>query len=161
MPQMTEQTKEIGGVNYTVYYLDPITALDLGVDLGKVLGPAFAGLFGEGGDLGSVGDRQVDFGAGVRLLFEHLDKSMLRDAVKKMAGVTHADGVSLSSTYLAHFHGKIGQMMQWLAFALQVQYSDLFDGWGNGAGLTGILASLQSKSPPTSTGSSGDPSPVA
>ncbi len=161
MPQTLETIETIGDVEYTVYPLDPLTAIDLSVDIGKTLGPAFGALFGGAGGIEEVVERKVDFGAGAALLFQHLDKATLRAAMKTLAKVTHAGGVPLDPIFAAHFHGKLGVMMRWFAFALKVQFADFFEGWGGGAGLAGILASLQSRSPSTSTGLSGNQSSEA
>lgn len=128
------RTKEIDGVRYTVNLLSPTPALDLLMDLVKMLGPGLSPVFSNLGTLEQAMDREVSdlktefLGEAVRALCASLDKDIAKRAIQTLAAVTVVEGSGpLNKIYEAHFaqHG-LGPLFQWLPFALQVQYDDFF-----------------------------------
>ena len=96
MSQSDGHECEIDGVKYTVYMLDPMTAIDLLTDMGKMVGPAFEAFQGKGDD------EELDlafFGKAAGLLLQNLDKSVLLKVIETMAQQSFAD--ELAET--AHF----------------------------------------------------------
>lgn len=138
------RTKEIKGagdspVTYTVNLLPPSQALDLLMDLVKMLGPAFAPVFANLATLQSFMDRDVadlrtDFlGEAVKALCSGIDKDLTKRSIKTLAGVTVVEsGGPLDKCFEAFFAREgLGAMFQWVAFALQAQYDDFLADFGN------------------------------
>lgn len=133
------RTKEINGVTYTVGQLPPSQALDLLMDLVKMLGPALGPVFENIGTLGDLMDRDVGeikltfLGEAVRGLCGGLDKNVTKSAIKTLATVTSCNpGGQLDRTFEAFFLDRgLGEMFTWLKFALEVQYSDFLAALGS------------------------------
>lgn len=135
----TAQTKTIGEIEYTVNQLPPSQALDMLMDLVKMLGPGLAPIFSNAGSMAGILDKEVAdlrtefFGEAVKALCVGLDKEVTKRVIKTLAGVTTvAPGGLLGNIFEKHFmdHG-LGAMFQWLPFALQTQYDDFFAVLGN------------------------------
>jgi hypothetical protein len=142
--QQNSEIKEIEGVKYEVFMLAPSVSLDLGVEIGKVLGPAFGALIDKASatEAKDVLDTDVNFADAAKLLFQNLEKGMLQNVILKLASVTHADGTPLDKIWEIHFRGKLGSLFKWMGFALKVQYSDFLEGAGIGSGLSNMLAAV-------------------
>lgn len=154
MSQLDAHRKRIDGVEYEVRMLPATRATKLLVKLGKMLGPAFAAIArGEGGI-----DREIDgalFAGAVSALFASADPDEVDAILKELAEVTLADGKGLRPIYDIHFAGKIGRLMKWAAFALQVQYEDFFGALGSVLAEAGLSSAMESLSPKASIGASG------
>ena len=158
MSQMDCQERVIDGVTYSVYMLPPKTAMDLLVDIGKVVGPSVGTLVDAASSKGGAAallEMSVTsefFSKAASELFERMDKSVLRSVIDQLAKVSMADGVKLESTLDIHFRGKLGTMFKWLAFALQVQFGDFFNALGGASAQGTKVTEMASRSPLTSTG---------
>ena len=154
MSQLDAKRKTIDGVEYEVRMLSATRATKLLVKLGKMLGPAFVEIAkGEGGL-----DREIDgalFAGAVSALFASADPDEVDAILKELAEVTLADGKGLRPIYDIHFAGKIGRLMKWAAFALQVQYEDFFGALGSVLAEAGLSSAMESPFPKASTGVSG------
>lgn len=135
----TAQTKEIGESKYTVNQLQPTVALDLLLDIVKMIGPAAAPIFANIGELSKFMDRDVegmklDFLAeAVRALCSGVDKTITKQAIKTLSTVTIVEGKSpLDKCFEAHFAAVgLAEMTLWLWFALQCQFDDFLGVFGN------------------------------
>lgn len=138
------QAKQIKEWTYTVHQLPPKKALDLLMDLAKMVGPAFGMIVSDVGNLKGVLDKDIGdiktafLGEAVKVLFSGLDKATVMRSIETLAEVTSVTteggqgaGANLKTIFDAHFQGNLGALMQWLPFALQVQYDDFFGGLGN------------------------------
>ena len=154
MSQLDAKKQMIDGVEYEVRMLSATRGTKLLVKLGRMLGPAFAELArGEGGI-----DREIDgalFAGTVSALFASADPDEVDAILKELAEVTLADGKGLRPIYDIHFALKIGRLMKWAAFALQVQYEDFFGALAGVLSEAGLASAMGSLSPKGSTGASG------
>lgn len=133
------KTKEINGVTYSVSQLPPTQALDLLMDLVKMLGPALGPVFENVGTLGDLMEREASdvkltfLGEAVRGLCGGLDKNVTKNAIKALASVTSCNpGGQLDRTFEAFFLDRgLGDMFVWLKFALEVQFSDFLTALGS------------------------------
>ncbi len=139
MAQTTTQTKEINGTSYRVGMLDPLTANDILVDLGKALAPTLASLGVE--VLSAENSEEVikklldggfDAGDGfedaILKTIDRIEKATLREIISHLATVTEIKNgdkwPQLETVFTVHFRGKIGEMYKWMAFALKVQFGN-------------------------------------
>ena len=140
------QSKTVKEWTYTVHQLPPKKALDLLMDLAKMVGPAFGMIVSDVGNLKGVLDKDISdiktafLGEAVKALFGGLDKATVMRSIETLAEVTSVTveggqggqgGGNLKAIFDVHFQGNLGALMQWLPFALQVQYDDFFGGLGN------------------------------
>jgi hypothetical protein len=133
------QTKVIKDVTYSVTQLPPKQALDLLMDLIKMLGPALSPILAnvtsmKGGllekDVGEV-LKSSFISEAVNTLFTQMDKGVVMKMINQLADVTTitfpggaTQGANLKSAFDAHFMGNLGALMQWIPFALHVQFAD-------------------------------------
>lgn len=135
MSQEDGKKKTIAGTEYGVRMLDALTAEDLLIDIGHVVGPSLGGVLAAFiGDKGSdkpAADPEMINGA-VAGLFARLDKKTIRSLITTLSEVTDVYLAADRSPLLSnlnpanHFRGKLGAMHEWIYFALEVQYSDFF-----------------------------------
>jgi hypothetical protein len=132
------QTKTIKGADYTVNQLPPKQALDLLMDLIKMVGPALSPVLANLSSMKGGLDQEVGemlkssfINEAVTTLFNNMDKGTVMKVIDQLAAVTtltfpggNQAGVNLKTAFDAHFMGNLGALMQWLPFALQVQYAD-------------------------------------
>ncbi len=164
------RTKEIDGYTYTVGMMEPMAAFDLLQDMLKILAPVSGGAVhmvsneGVGKLMAAATEAGLDdvpltntdgkvFGDAVTRLFSNWDKSVFKRACDEMAKVTLvAPGGKMTPILSAHFQGRLGSMLKWLAFALGTNYRSLFfDSKGNiGAVFLQVVAHLKSRSQTTS-----------
>ena len=161
MAQTDAQTKEINDHTYTVMMLDPFVANDVLIELGHVIGPSIGGIVGahSGGGLENVLDAEPDAAmiqAAIGGLFLRIDKANMRWLLDTLMAVSEVDGKPLKKQAPLHFRGKIGEMYQWLWFALTVQYADFTEWLAPVIARAGDFLNPTSSSPDTSpaTGSS-------
>lgn len=144
MPQDDSKTKTIGKSTYRVYMLDPFVASDLFNDLVSIIAPALAAAKSAGGGEAILEEAKSDdleglldglsFERPVSLFFERFNKSKQREIINILMKVTRVvsdDGqtaVKLEDIFAAHFRGRLRDLYLWLGFALQVQFSDFFEG---------------------------------
>lgn len=145
MSQLDSETKEIGGHQFTVFKLPPLTAQDVLIDIGQVVAPALgkaASVLGsESGE--NPLDMDVDdprIATGLAALSQSITKKRMRDLVETMAEVTVCDGTPLPKTMEMTFRGDLPLMYQWLWFALQVQFGN-FTGW-LGSAIKGVSVTV-------------------
>jgi hypothetical protein len=129
MAQTDGQSTVIDGQTYTVYPLDPLTANDILIDLGHVIGPSL-GALASASDQGEPGSQLINEAIGG--LFKRIEKEKMREIIDRLSKVTEVatDGgkvPQLSTIFVLHFKGRIGALYQWLWFALKVQFKDFFD----------------------------------
>lgn len=122
-----DNTKEIDGKTYTVYPLGAKKGSKLLAALNKVVGAAAGG--------------------GVKGIFEALDDAMVTRLIDELAPTTTVDlgeGKSprLDSIFDLHFRSNYGAMLEWLLFALEVNFETFY------AALPRILASRATQTQP-------------
>jgi hypothetical protein len=149
---METQSKTIGDYTYQVTQLGARQGRRVLVTLFRAIGPAMADLAkaGKGGAeeslaaaLGGLA-RSVtaDDLDGLCEAFAASTKVLLPTQTVAGAGTLPQD---LSPIFDTHFRGRYSSMIGWLAFAIQVNYSDFFDAAGEGLG--GLLRRAPSESP--------------
>lgn len=142
--------KTIGEHTYRVYQLPATQGLTMFMDLAKMVGPSLGVLIdavkSEKGGAASLSDLmgtslQGDaFGTAIAALVERFDTAKVQDMISKLREKSEVDVsgsgnfVKLGAVYEAHFAGKIGTLLSWLRFALEVQFAD-------------FLSSLASRAP--------------
>jgi len=156
--QRDSQTKSIDGCGYTVYMLPPKVARKILVRIFQVLGPSLGEAFSRDEEKLSAA-----IGPIIREFTDRLSDDDLEWMMTALADVTMIDPgggktIPLKGVFDGHFQGKIGSMLRWFAFALEVQFSDFFGDSVGGLGqlLAGLKETLASASPIISTGRSGD-----
>lgn len=152
MAQADSKTKTIGGVEYQIMMLDPFTAGDMANDLGRICAPLLGGALGVK-DLASLMKKEADpaqiaaIQKGLADFFKEFTKAQQRELMLELSKVTFVKEanamVPLNEIFLLHFTGHIGRMYQWLFFAVQVQFADLFEGLG--AAISSVVPTPQSE----------------
>jgi hypothetical protein len=136
---LEEKKKEIGGTIYTFHTMPASVALDVLMDLVKMLGPGLSPILSNLGSLQGflgkdVDDAKTDFlGHSVTLLCSGLDKEKTKAIISQLGKHTMIEGKGAltSSLFESHFAGKMGEMIQWIGAALGAQYGDFFDVLGS------------------------------
>lgn len=134
----TSQTKEIGGYEFTVSQLPGSIGLKMFFDLVKMVGPSIGALIDEGGgsltmsDLGKLaGDKkiaQAGLSGAIKELALNMNDAQVDKMIKQLRECTQVKGHGpLNKVHDAIFAGKIKAQLEWLAFALQVQFSDFLE----------------------------------
>jgi len=146
------KTTTIGAYEYTVYQLGAIDGRRILTKLAKVAGPAFAGL--------KPGQANDFFGK----LLDALDVELVDALCDKFAEFTEVQLDAEHKPFLKgkfddHFAGKYGEMLSWLVFCLEVNFSNFFQELGlkvpSKAEIAAKAKDQESDSPKTSTGGSG------
>lgn len=138
------RTKKIGEYEYQVRQLTAPIGRKLLVRLFKVLGPSIsAGLSSlpddEGKEL-SLGDLKANaLGDAVAILAETITEGELEHVVETLSEATQYSGepdrwLPLKRDAEFHWAGRFLQMFQWIAFCLEVNYSDFLGGQVNLSG---------------------------
>lgn len=136
----TTATKKIGNHEYQVMQLGTTASLDLLMDLVKMFGPGLAPVLNNTGELKAILDRDIAdlktefLGDAVKMLCSGIDKQTMHNAFKVLSQVTIVTGQGkLSEVWEAHFsmNAGIGDLFQWVAFALTTQYDDFFSAFGS------------------------------
>lgn len=121
--------KVIDGFDYKVTEMPALKAFHTFVDLTKIVGESYAHLAAKAEE----STPQEVVGECVRLLIKNLDHAKSESILKEMAGVTmfcaagESNHMPLSQHLNMHFAGKMGRMVKWLHFALEVQYGNLLE----------------------------------
>jgi len=154
--------KTIGGTCYRVLQLGAKDGRSMLVQLTKLLGPALAnGLSGLGESKATEVESAMASALGNALhdLALRLDDREVAAILDKLALSTElvlgADHVPrLDKVFDDHFAGKYDELLQWAAFALEVNFGSFFGGSSGASGLLGRLSQLMrsaSTSPITSS----------
>lgn len=162
--------REIGGHVYKVTLLGAKAGRTMIVRLLKLLGPTLAG-FVENTVTGK-GDGIESIALGIAEAFRQLaekihadDIGAISDELAKFTSVVidHERQPQLDRVFDDHFAGKYDCMLQWLAFALEANFSSFFGGSAGAKTLLGrvmtAIASM-STSRPASTGTSTESQPA-
>ncbi len=119
-----QKTRDIDGVKYTVTQFTATKSIRLMKRIVSLVGePLF--LFASGGseEVEAEGVRSA-----VATLVQRLDEEDIVELILDMLeGVIAADGAEVAKDFDLRFAGKLGHMVNLLAFALEVQYRDFFD----------------------------------
>jgi hypothetical protein len=146
---METKTKTIGGHTYQVTQLGALKARRLQVVLLRALGPAMAALVKSDGT-------EDGLAKGLAALAQSAREDDLDTLCDVFAGVTKvliqtqtANGpgtlpMDLAPIFDQHFAGRTLAMDQWLAFSIQVSFSDFFD--ASAGGLAGLFRRAPSAS---------------
>lgn len=135
------KSEPIDGFVYEVHQLPASEAEEIGAELVAMAAPMLGSLFGEGtGSLSvkSLGDfdlKTLGIKAAVDVFAEKLSSKRLREIRATMAGSTaiYGDGYGdagapLAKNYDDHFAGELDAMLEWFAFALEVNFGGFFGG---------------------------------
>lgn len=148
------ETRTISGDEYEVTQLPSGRGRKLLLRILRVVGPALAELVrgGDGVKLSEVGADGL--ASAMQELAARLTEDDFEYAVRELAGATKVrigggDPTKLETIIDLHFAGEYGAMLQWLAFALEVNYRSFFDGLGS---LVQPLHSAKAKSASPSPG---------
>lgn len=150
------RSKEINGSTYTVTQLPFTKARSILVLLTKRLGPGLSRVMaGAVGAAASKGEKSLldgatleDIAGGLSQIVADLDEQALvtlSDAFGPTTTVRLADGRTpflVPETLNAHFTGRVLDYFMWLAFCIEVNYSDFF------AALGPLLASAPAREIP-------------
>jgi len=149
MTQQDSVSETIDGETYRVRHIDPLTAMDITVDLGKLFAPVFAAIGGtiiaspdSKKQLNSLLDGETSGGDGnseaiersILGLFSNLSKDQVRFLIDTMTPVTEVkkgtNWPELGPIFPIHFRGKPASLLKWLAFAMRVNFKDFFSSMG-------------------------------
>ncbi len=164
MSQKEAQTERIGDHDYEMFMLAPMRSHGLLMDVAKMVGPALGSAVGAlvGGDAKDIMEREVTpdlLSTALGKLFLDLNKKTLEDVIRAFSEVTFVDGKPLTKIFDDHFHGALEDLYRWLAWGFKVQWGKSLGALVSGTGGRGALSALMqlgaSRSPSTSTGSSG------
>lgn len=107
--------KTIGDNSYLFRPLTATPAYKLLVKLVKMAGPSFAAMASEGTD---------KFALAANVLAQNLDERITEDIIKQLVQQSEVNGQALKLVFEMHFQTKIGELFQFLAFALEAQFGD-------------------------------------
>lgn len=124
-----EESKEIDGDTYTVRMLDPDTAMDVLVDLFDMVGESLSVVVSADPDDPEAEERAI--ATALRALVGKVSKDTVRGIVARMVKVSDVNNRPLKDTYKVHFMGRIGTLAKFLVFALQTQFRDFGDAFGD------------------------------
>lgn len=163
MPRETKDTT-IAGVRYQVTQLGATTGGQVMYRLGRAFAVLMAGAAQDKIDLGAL--PPSDFDWLVKTLQATTKVGIVDDVTitdklgnAEKVGSGHERMLDLGMVFDDHFAGKYPQMLEWLKFALEVNFGPLSDALGGLIrGLTGLSPS---KPQPAATGSPGGSSSAA
>lgn len=114
------RSKEIDGITYVVSQIPARRANKLQRKLAAIIAPA-ATMFAE--RYADSPSRAVSF------LVEKMDETTFEHIRNELSQVSTADGIPLADgqQFDAHFTGKLATQLQWMAFALEVQFGNFTD----------------------------------
>jgi len=132
-----QQEKEIGGNTYVVTQFGAKVGRTVLFRLTKILGPALGGLVKGGFSGAAIGTAIQAFAETAREDdFAYLcDQFAASTTVKKPITATGAKEikVDLAKVFDEHFRGHYGDMVLWLAFAVEVNFASFFPEISSGA----------------------------
>ena len=162
--------RQLGEHVYKVTLLGAKAGRAMSVRLLKLLGPALSS-FLEGLAVGKDGEQALALGAAeaMRALVKQLTAedcaSIMDELAKATVVVLDAEREpQLDRIFDDHFAGRYDQMLQWFAFALEVNFRSYFLDWLSDRGLLDRVMRLiasASQSPTASTGTSTASPPAA
>lgn len=162
-------SRTIGQYTYDVRQLPATPAYLMLLDLAKMVTPSaaagVASIVGSGGIAKAV-DAELDGGflmAAVEGLVDRLDNDKVQSIIQQLAAHTAVVAgdkyVELSPQFEVHFAGRLGDMFRWLAFALEVNFSDFLPGLkARAKAALQVAMATKEQSRNTSSGQSGDSS---
>jgi hypothetical protein len=163
------ETKQIGDFYYRVKQLPDKEGYRLFVRLTRTLMPSLASMLQGAPDDGNAVSLSAlttkMLGDAVMQLAMNLDEDVFQSIYETLAidcSISNDDTnwVPLKSDK-EHWSGRFAQMMQFIVFALEVNYADFLGGKGSIARLVTMVRSVQkSKYPATSTGVPSESSPA-
>jgi len=109
------KSKEIGGDNYTVTPMTAVKGRRVFARLFKVIGPVL-GKLSEGVNVGDL------LGAAAA----HVSEDDVDYFCEAFAPGTTVNGAELQKVFAVHFMGKYAEMVEWIAFAVEVNFGDFF-----------------------------------
>lgn len=124
--------KQIGETEYTVGTIGAYEAMDVAVDLVQILAPAFDDP--DSASLEKLLNQGADqFIASIAKMALAADKKKVRDITKALAKQTLVKGkdglpTQLSKVFDTHFSGDFQGLIQWLGFAIGVNFLGFTDG---------------------------------
>lgn len=153
--QFKTESKRLGSHIYTVTQLNAVTGRRALLRLSKILGPAFTE--------GLRGGQAASYSAIASNLTENdLDYFCdLLSAQTSVRGGEYAEAAEpqLDKVFAEHFADNYFELLEWLSFALEVNFSSFFRGLAtklSAAIKQAKESATSSTSPSTSTGSTGD-----
>ena len=118
------QSKVIGGVRYDVTPLAAGSALKLAARVARVIAPVIA-------DVSSMAEVKGALGSALSDLLESLDDATVEYLYTTMAPstivVTAGARLPLDKCFDEHFRGRVMECLEWLKFALEVNYRPLVE----------------------------------
>jgi hypothetical protein len=126
---------EIKGFRYQVTQLPASKGFRMLAELSRIVGPSMGILADATGgklrDLGNVKVGSDAFGKATEALFARLETSKVEGMLAELrsTSMVQVDGkwIKLPDVWELHFRGRMGAYLQWVKFALEVQFSDFFD----------------------------------
>ena len=124
------ETRDIQGNEYQVTTFQPRTALNKFFFMVKLLGPGIADAVSGAKNLSDVLDTDVDLPMLVKGLVERMDEEVVTDFIISMFSTTARNRRDLSdeSNFNDAFSGNYGEMLEALAFVVEVNFSSFFAG---------------------------------
>lgn len=133
---MSHRKKQIGARTFHVGIIPARRALKTSRALAAILGPAIESIV-KLGSIKNEEERKVRFVALLADRFGSVDDAALEQVVDDLASVTRVEGdgkaldLGTPAAFDAAFTGKLGDMMAWLIFSVQVNFPDFFSGLGD------------------------------
>lgn len=122
MGRETER-RDIRGVTYEMSQFGAKQGQKVALRVGRYMGAVLA-------SLGPFEPGKLDTTRLMAVILEKLDEADFEVVTEALAGQTflimEGKRVSLASVYDAHFAGKIGALMEWLAWGVAFQFQDFF-----------------------------------
>jgi hypothetical protein len=144
---MESQSKTIEGRTYTVTQYTALRALDVFELVSPVLAPAFAKLAGAG--------QEADIGPAIEALVARLGGGKLRqlaNALLEPVQVTENNRIrNMLDGFDIAYAGRLGEVFQVLAFAVEVQFGSFFSGWVR----SGVAPTAPASSSPSASAAAG------
>lgn len=143
------KSKTIDGEVYEFYQLSPRKAVKILTRLLRIIGKPVGKAVGN--VEGSVMDLELSgavMGEIVASLTDKLDEDVVLDTIEQLLEPVMCDGKQVGKQFETHFAGRIGHLMKVVWAALEVNYSDFFDG-GFGLGSLAKRATASKSAPAT------------
>jgi hypothetical protein len=145
MARKSKMSETIGGYRYKVRQLGATDGLEVLTDLSKLLLPSLGAIIGGGKTaVSSLMNAEVDgaaFGDAAEHIAKNLTTNSVRDIVAKFAEVTDIygpgfgdQGAPMDAHFEDHFAGRYSELLQWLRFALDLNFGSFLQGLGMGGG---------------------------
>lgn len=150
------ETRNIDGLDVTVQQLPARAAEHVFHRLMSAVGPALAAMTGKAIPAGSILDADIDLGAAINLLFDRLTWPEMEAIQKELlaTSLVSVEGKTIPLMPVADdlLAGKIGTLLKITAFAIEVNFKDLFQMASSATGLLAKVRSSTSPKPSPATG---------